>query len=47
MSQRWLTTVCLHCEKVSRRIKGFELIPAVIKTIETEQSDGKELKLAV
>lgn len=46
MSQRWLAAVCLHCEKTFRRIKGFESISTLIKTIEAEQSDEKKQKLA-
>ncbi|MFB3884524.1 MAG: IS256 family transposase [Thermodesulfobacteriota bacterium] len=34
MSQRWLATVLLHCEKGFRRVKGYLGIPEVIATIE-------------
>ncbi len=34
MSQRWLATVLLECEKGFRRVKGFAAIAAVVKTIE-------------
>lgn len=38
MMQRWLASVLLHCEKGFRRIKGFASIPAVIVSIEAEES---------
>jgi len=34
MSQRWLATVLLHCEKGFRRVKGYLGIAGVIATIE-------------
>jgi len=37
MSQRWLGTVLLHCEKGLRRVKGDMDIPGVIVTIEQVQ----------
>jgi len=43
MSQRWLATVCLHCEKGFRRVKGFASIHDVIATIEAEQVYDKKL----
>jgi hypothetical protein len=34
MSQRWLASVLLHCEKNFRRVKGFREINIVVTTIE-------------
>ena len=34
MSQRWLASVLLHCEKNFRRVKGFREINIVVATIE-------------
>jgi len=39
MSQRWLATVLLHCEKGFRRVKGYLGIPEVIATIEQTQEE--------
>jgi len=39
MSQRWLATVLLHCEKGFRRVKGYLGIPEVIATIEQIQEE--------
>jgi transposase-like protein len=39
MSQRWLATVLLHCEKGFRRVKGYLAIVEVIATIEQIQED--------
>lgn len=39
MSQRWLATVLLHCEKGFRRIKGHLGIPEVIATIDQIQEE--------
>ncbi len=38
MAQRWLAAVCLHCEKGFRRVKGYQEITAVVRTIEAEQA---------
>ena len=46
MSQRWLATVCLYCEKGFKRVKGYASIPHVIAMIEAEQADEKKLKSA-
>jgi len=46
MSQRWLAAVCLYCERGFRRVKGYAFISDVMKTIENEQYDDKELKSA-
>jgi transposase-like protein len=40
MSQRWLASVVLYCEKGFRRIKGYNQIAALIETIEKEQEDA-------
>lgn len=39
MSQRWLATVLLHCEKGFRRVKGYLGIAEVIATIEQVQEE--------
>jgi transposase-like protein len=39
MSQRWLATVLLHCEKGFRRVKGYLGISEVIATIEQIQEE--------
>ena len=36
MMQRWLASVLLHCEKGFHRIKGYDSISDVIRTIEAE-----------
>ncbi len=38
MAQRWLAAVCLHCEHGFRRVKGFQEIAVVVRTIEAEQA---------
>ncbi len=37
MSQRWLGSILLHCEKNFRRVKGYEDIGKVINEIEKLQ----------
>jgi hypothetical protein len=37
MSQRWLGTVLLYCEKGLRRVKGYMDIAGVMATIEQVQ----------
>jgi len=39
MSQRWLATVLLHCEKGFRRVKGYVGITEVVATIEQVQEE--------
>ena len=39
MSQRWLASVLLHCEKGFRRVKGYEDITTVIENIDNELQD--------
>ena len=39
MSQRWLATVLLHCEKGFRKVKGYLGIPEVMATIEQLQGE--------
>ena len=39
MSQRWLATVLLHCEKGFRRVKGYLGITEVVATIEQVQEE--------
>lgn len=38
MAQRWLAAGCLHCEHGFRRVKGFQEIAVVVRTIEAEQA---------
>ncbi len=44
MSQRWLASVFLHCEKRFRRVKGYDEIAGVIKRIEIIQEGNKDQK---
>jgi transposase-like protein len=46
MSQRWLASVLLHCEKGFRRVKGYGNIAEVIANIEKEEGDQKALETA-
>ena len=46
MSQRWLATVLLHCEKGFRKVKGYLGIPEVIVTIEQIQEEDALQKAA-
>jgi hypothetical protein len=46
MSQRWLATVLLHCEKGFRRVKGYLGIGEVITRIEQLQEEKYELQKA-
>lgn len=46
MSQRWLASVLLHCEKGFRRVKGYEDITTVIENIDNELRDQKLLQEA-
>jgi putative transposase len=46
MTQRWLASVLLHCEKGFNRIKGYAEIAAVVAAIEAEQADTVEQKEA-
>ena len=46
MSQRWLATVLLHCEKGFRRVKGYLGIAEVIATIEQIQEEHAFQKAA-
>lgn len=46
MMQRWLASVLMHCEKGFRRIKGYDLIPAVIKNIETAENMNETIRKA-
>jgi hypothetical protein len=39
MSQRWLATVLLHCEKGFRRVKGYLGLAEVMATIEQIQQE--------
>jgi len=40
MSQRWLASVILYCEKGFRRIKGYDQIAGVVETIGRVQGDA-------
>jgi len=44
MSQRWLGTVLLHCEKGFQRVRGYDAISEVIANIETELENGVKLQ---
>jgi len=46
MSQRWLATVLLHCEKGFRRVKGYLSIAEVMATIEQMQEEKYVLQKA-
>ena len=46
MSQRWLASVLLHCEKGFKRIRGFASIKDVLVNIEAEQKNQTLLKNA-
>jgi transposase-like protein len=46
MSQRWLATVCLHCEKGFKRVKGYKDINEVVIRIEVEQVEEGKLQTA-
>ena len=46
MSQRWLTAVCLHCEKGFKRVKGYRGIKEVVRRIEAEQAEEGKLQTA-
>lgn len=46
MSQRWLGTVLLHCEKGFRKVKGYLGIAEVIATIEQLQEEDHMQKAA-
>ncbi len=46
MSQRWLASVLLHCEKGFNRVKGFASIPEVVESIEAEQKNQTSAKNA-
>jgi putative transposase len=43
MAQRWLATVCLHCEKGFRKIKGYRQIESVIKKVAALQTEEHQL----
>jgi len=46
MSQRWLATVLLHCEKGFRRVKGYLSIAEVMATIDQIQEEKYVLQKA-
>jgi transposase-like protein len=46
MTQRWLASVLLYCEKGFKRIKGYASIPAVISSIEAEEESNETLRQA-
>jgi hypothetical protein len=46
MSQRWLATVLLHCEKGFRRVKGYLGIAGVIAIIEQTQEENYVMQKA-
>jgi len=47
MMQRWLASALLDCEKRFRRVKGYALIPEVIKNIEAAEEANTEAALLV
>jgi transposase-like protein len=47
MLQRWLASALLDCEKRFRRVKGYALIPEVIKNIEAAEEENTEAALLV
>jgi len=49
MMQRWLASALLDCERRFRRVKGYALIPEVIKNIEAaaEEEENTEAALLV
>ncbi len=46
MMQRWLASVLLYCEKGFNRIKGYDSIPDVIRTIEAEEENNAAVRMA-
>ena len=46
MMQRWLASVLLYCEKGFNRIKGYDSIPDVIRTIEAEEENNTAVRMA-
>ncbi len=46
MIQRWLASVLLYCEKRFKRVKGYALIPEVIRNIEMEEEKIQTDRLA-
>ena len=46
MSQHWLGTVLLHCEKGFRRIKGCADIPRFLKAIEAQDEQADLMLIA-
>jgi hypothetical protein len=46
MSQRWLASVLLHCEKGFKHVEGYKEIAQVIAEIELLHEDQAALKAA-
>jgi transposase-like protein len=46
MGQRWLAAVCLYCEQMFRKVKGYVSIALVVEKIETLQVEGQSLPVA-
>ncbi len=46
MMQRWLASPLLYCEKRFRRVKGYVLLPEVIRNIETVDENMGTARLA-
>ncbi|MBI4681368.1 MAG: transposase [Nitrospirae bacterium] len=46
MMQRWLASVLLYCEKGFKRVKGYALIPDVIRNIEAREKINVAIKIA-
>lgn len=47
MMQRWLVSALLDCERRFRRVKGYALIPEVIKNIEAAEENTEAALLAI
>jgi Transposase, Mutator family. len=45
MMQRWLAAVLMYCEKRFQKVSGFAFIEDVIRNIEAEQENTKNLTL--
>lgn len=46
MKQRWLASVLLYCEKGFKRVKGYALIPDVIRNIEAAEETDAAIRMA-
>ncbi len=46
MKQRWLASVLLYCEKGFKRVKGYALIPEVIRNMEAAEETDAPIRMA-